>query len=854
MSIEYLRKLVELKNKLKQKQFQLNKEPLPKSEKLTKDDLRYKTNLELKAQLNQVSKNIMGVKKITPLKGPSKEMVADFINKQNQPIIINGKQYKYHPITAPIINDQDIQEYNDAETKYIDKINLLEERRPGLLQSIENTKDDISIYTTCLEIIETAIYNYKNYNQLIENGNEPPKEVINEINSDYDKYSSTDTNKILKELITSVTGALGLREKKLRQRWGRFAGRGKGDKEEEEEFTPIEEIQKRRERQRRIQKDEMELERILQEEMRMVEEQEEIQKEEKEKKEENKELKLIAKLKVIIAFNELIKESLLKMITDGHTNLKFYIDEIEKIDFDKEMHQEEFQRIEQKKNIIEHNFKKELEQYEQTIKKLNSNMIISQDPDESDEAYFNRLKNLGENPVYDPTTDNRAQLYNLEIFKNNLKELTNDESKIEEVYNYFNMLNPGNIFNFNKVFPLFKSTYEKIYGINNRAVKSSDIINYITSYLQNQNLPIYNGDFIVPYSLSTTQFIQTPQLESAKNIKQPLIPLERKGKYQEEETEPIELKLTEILVPEEIKVFKFEFIEYSTGKGFYRISTRTGNFFIINFCKYTVISREGEMPKDTIFYNSIDSYEIGMLNGNWLSLSGSTSSPQRPTKVLPTYFKQYWNDFLTLLGKYITGEKITDIGIIEVLKNVFIKNYFFETNIEMRGSQNNLIYGFGLKKTKNKPKQEYIKFGKINISPDKLKYKNILSVQNNNRLKLPGLKNKNVSNKLSDVILKIANNEQPNFNDINDLEEDEKLLLDNILYVSGLHKNIGTGINSIEKYKKKLELIIGEIEAGNNNNQIKNDLYDILFKLVHLGSIGEREARRYYKEILNNYF
>ena len=88
------------------------------------------------------------------------------------------------------------------------------------------------------------------------------------------------------------------------------------------------------------------------------------------------------------------------------------------------------------------------------------------------------------------------------------------------------------------------------------------------------------------------------------------------------------------------------------------------------------------------------------------------------------------------------------------------------------------------------------------------------------------------------------------------LKASEKPLLDSLLQVAGLQKrNItGSSKDTINQLKKQLALIEGAIEAGNNNDMALEELYDVLFKLVHFGVISEREARSHYKEIKKENF
>jgi hypothetical protein len=92
--------------------------------------------------------------------------------------------------------------------------------------------------------------------------------------------------------------------------------------------------------------------------------------------------------------------------------------------------------------------------------------------------------------------------------------------------------------------------------------------------------------------------------------------------------------------------------------------------------------------------------------------------------------------------------------------------------------------------------------------------------------------------------------------DINILKIGERELLDRLLSLCELNKNIitGSGNETLQKIKENLQLIEGTIESGNNNPIVKDELYKTLFKLVNFGAINERQARSHYKNICDNFF
>ncbi len=50
-------------------------------------------------------------------------------------------------------------------------------------------------------------------------------------------------------------------------------------------------------------------------------------------------------------------------------------------------------------------------------------------------------------------------------------------------------------------------------------------------------------------------------------------------------------------------------------------------------------------------------------------------------------------------------------------------------------------------------------------------------------------------------------------------------------------------VRALEALKKRLELVEGELEAGNDNKDIVKELYEIGYKLAYLGAIKISEAK-----------
>ena len=66
--------------------------------------------------------------------------------------------------------------------------------------------------------------------------------------------------------------------------------------------------------------------------------------------------------------------------------------------------------------------------------------------------------------------------------------------------------------------------------------------------------------------------------------------------------------------------------------------------------------------------------------------------------------------------------------------------------------------------------------------------------------------------------------------------------------LSGLHKTmVNTVDDTLHELKKRLELISGEIEAGNNNKELLKEAHQILFSMAQMNVITHVAANEYYK-------
>jgi hypothetical protein len=147
-------------------------------------------------------------------------------------------------------------------------------------------------------------------------------------------------------------------------------------------------------------------------------------------------------------------------------------------------------------------------------------------------------------------------------------------------------------------------------------------------------------------------------------------------------------------------------------------------------------------------------------------------------------------------------------------------------------------------------------FGKIAIDLNKLFYQNVLSIKKHNGHKIIGHRNKKVSDNFVEVIFKMVDDKPISQSDLKNINN-ERLIYDNLIVQSGLNKSkkIPTTIEQTsQEMKDRLGLIVGEIEAGNSNKKLLEELHELLFKMVRVYLISKSAATTYYNNIKKEFF
>jgi len=557
------------------------------------------------------------------------------------------------------------------------------------------------------------------------------------------------------------------------------------------------------------------------------------------------------------------------------------------------------------------NNKQKIKDYNNTLNLLNFNNIdISQKPGESEEDFLNRLTALG--LIEDDPND--AILFNINEFKKNMKTIINQEWMIE---NILKSLNSDSIFYINLAFPKFKKKFTDDFGINNKQFILDDYLFFIRDYIEKETTSdtksstsekksdVYNTinnfygstqdyqyyepapetkeyednilygtnpvpepveldwtpipevkDTIEPEVENASSSVETDYTDIVKKLEKVVEKRKSQPKPLEIET-PIKAKLIEDkpiiknipIMPKfnDIKVsVQGNVVEFSDDSGpVLLLSTiekdKTNNYLkgLVTFSRdggsfYNVVKDNREKKQFAKTFKDILKMSGFNDKDTNLFLNSIKSSGKQPR---PNYKKLY-----DLIDNEIKN-KVSGSGITGKALQGFKKP-------EKQKKKPTVHKGKSLKDVPS-----HCEFGKLILLLNKLYHKNILSVKDANNINVQGIPNTKVSNKFVNLLMKICTDKNISKKDISILNQKEMILYNVLISKAGLSKDFDVNIKkTIKTLKNRLQLIEGEIVAGNNNDDLKKELYDVVFKLSHIGAIAISAARKYYNETLKLYF
>ena len=513
---------------------------------------------------------------------------------------------------------------------------------------------------------------------------------------------------------------------------------------------------------------------------------------------------------------------------------------------------------------IEQNNKKKLADYAKTIQIMNNGEIsLEQQQGESEQDYLKRLADVALIEE-DPT---RAFLYNTNQFKKNLKTLIKSEWKIENLIKSFSN---DDQFLLNKTFAGFKQYFTKLYGPGNKDLDVEEYVNIIREYIDSDATSLLKKT-----GTKREKEGEKEGEEKGKPVEEPRREDDDDEETKEDETaEPATAETTtapaETTAPATAVATIVEDIpevEARTLPPDIRRSDLT--FQDIKLSKKGNILRVENTANNKNLYFKVSDPP----RGRGVANSGKVVNYAFDNGPFAVMRKA--GNFSTDLNFILTEIKISD-NDRNVLLYMIDGSDTFDKTEQKRILPSHFINFFdrikkggGLKKTRTKssrvlkPKKQLVvqkgasikevpyrcEFGKSVILLNKLYYNNILSVKDSKGINIQGIPNSKVDDKFVNIIMKICNNEDINNKDVLELTDKDAILFSVLMNKSGLKKKYNIdNTKSIKALKDRLALVEGQMLAGNTNDEIKTELYDIVFKLAQLGATSLSVARKYFKD------
>jgi len=217
------------------------------------------------------------------------------------------------------------------------------------------------------------------------------------------------------------------------------------------------------------------------------------------------------------------------------------------------------------------------------------------------------------------------------------------------------------------------------------------------------------------------------------------------------------------------------------------------------------------------------------------------------TNITSKDFSELFDSKVKLNDKFLI-DKLMNNGILPIIyKGGEYEKVIERVPREMSDEESKLRAGYGIKSDEY---PEYCQFGSVSLNLKRLHHYNMLVIKSKGNKSIHGFPNVKVSDAFVNIIFNIIHGKDPSFSDLNKLDAEEKELYDILISTSHLRKKFyNTHDKTIESLKRRLQLLESEIEIGNNNPSILEEITKILRQLHHLKVISLSQVQKHIKHI-----
>jgi hypothetical protein len=470
--------------------------------------------------------------------------------------------------------------------------------------------------------------------------------------------------------------------------------------------------------------------------------------------------------------------------------------------------------------IQESNKQKNL-MYFNELNRLNSGSFnMSQLPYESDQQYQQRLIDHSqieapEQVLYD------ASIYTKKDFRNHLRELLNDESKIESVTNSFTAEELDTILS---RWTQFEKNFLEIFGRNNEYVSLSDLVDFFknpttSTEFSSKLKPSSRGPSDVPSGDNFVSYVSEYGLLNIINNSTGL---------------SLQLRLT----PDNKKILfginNEGEIELPSKKRVNIIRQLVGD---IGLSIEEFLKAIQSHPDDLKNMNA-------MIRNIRMRYPGLEAVPELQEiiepPVAPKVTKRLTKAQERELMKQIEQER--ERQQLEQEASLMPKSRKQKQKLKAMSGKGPSI-GYGIKNEELNNKQ--IQLGNLEINGNKLWNEHILAVRSKGYMvhNMPSTK---ISNEFVEIIIRILKDEKVTEHEIRGLKLGERQLYDLLLEKAKIIKELpNTKTKTIDELKQRLEILQGEYEAGNTNDELLTELIKLAKKLHILKAITGTQLREF---------
>ena len=437
-------------------------------------------------------------------------------------------------------------------------------------------------------------------------------------------------------------------------------------------------------------------------------------------------------------------------------------------------------------------------------------MNVAQGPNEPAEDYKQRLLDIGAETYDETTIIESARLRNVDRFKTSMKELFRDPALIDSLVKQVMLKENDDIYNYNKYMIPIKKNFLEVYGFNNKDLKTEnipDILDFFDRVIEKVTLVKHEpeaslglGEMLARRRVAIDpDEVATPWAGRAETT--PALPPTRKTAG---------LSMAEMLA--------------SAPK--------------LKSKKRELAPLAPKAPSE--FQAAIGRKELRR-----------TASENQMTSALDMNAEElkatYNNKYFLATGKHLRANGTKDHLLMQ-LRDAGVLDLEQEA---LKAVRPPILVASGIRDTvypKRRP------FGKVALNPHQLYYDNILAVHHIGGGRFNGFQNTKVSDAFVAVLLKLLNSEPVSHQDFKMFNVHERELYDNLIHLAGLHKKVEHNLEHTRKgMKQRLELIEGEIGAGNTNIALKQELKQLLHKMAYGGMISHPQARAHLKHLTSHF-